>query len=214
MKNLEDLFKSRRDTRHFLDEPVPDEVIEKALAAGHTAPSVGLTEATRYYLIRDRQLKFAIKDLFEEFNKKALALINDDEQIELYRSLKLEAITDTPVGLVVCYDRSVLNEFTIGTIGSDEMIKFSAVCAVQNIWLSLTDQGYSMGWVSILDYLRFKELLGLPAEMEALGYFCVGKPATDYGSQPMLQQTGWKIKPAKPHITYLSGVADLNPDIV
>jgi nicotinate-nucleotide--dimethylbenzimidazole phosphoribosyltransferase len=206
MLNLEELLKSRRDTRHFKKDAVPDEVIEKALAAGHTAPSVGLTDATRYYIIYDEAVKKEIKNIFEEYNSKAVSLIESDSQKKLYNTLKLEAIMDAPVGLIVCYDRSVLNNFTIGTIATNDTIKFSAVCAVQNIWLSLTEQGYSMGWVSILSYYRFKKLLGLPDEIEPLGYFCVGKPATDYERQPMLQQLGWKTKSPKPAVTQISAV--------
>ncbi|MBC7390252.1 MAG: nicotinate-nucleotide--dimethylbenzimidazole phosphoribosyltransferase [Opitutaceae bacterium] len=199
--SLEELFEARRDTRHFTNEPVPDAIIEKALLAGHSAPSVGLTDATRYYLIKSQEVKLQIKELFDQFNQKAYEEIKNEGQKDKYLKLKLEAILDAPVGMVVCYDRSVLNDFTIGTIASNETIKFSAVCAVQNIWLSLTDQGYSMGWVSILNYYHFKSLLNLPAEIEPLGYFCIGKPATDYENQPMLQQLGWKDKSLNPIIT-------------
>jgi len=195
---LEDLLQSRRDTRHFTNELVPDEVLERALRAGHLAPSVGLTDATRYFVIRAAEIKQEVKTLFHQYNQKAYELIESEQKKADYQALKLEAITDAPIGLVVCYDRSVLNEFTIGTIASNETLKASAVCAVQNIWLSLTEQGYSMGWVSILNYHQFKKILNLPPEVEALGYFCVGKPATDYNQQPMLQQMGWKTKSEKP----------------
>jgi nicotinate-nucleotide--dimethylbenzimidazole phosphoribosyltransferase len=213
MLNLEELLKSRRDTRHFKTDNVPDEVIEKALAAGHMAPSVGLTDATRYYIIRDTGVKRAIKDMFDEYNSKAFDQIELQPQKTLYSTLKLEGIVDAPVGLLVCYDRSVLNNFTIGTIASNDTIKFSAVCAVQNIWLSLTEQGFSMGWVSILNYHKFKKLLDLPEEIEPLGYFCVGKPATDYDQQPMLQQLGWKNKSPKPHVTQISSVNEYTPPV-
>jgi nicotinate-nucleotide--dimethylbenzimidazole phosphoribosyltransferase len=198
---LEELLKLRRDTRHFTNEPVPDAVLEKALKAGHMAPSVGLTDATRYYVIRSEEVKQAIKQLFNSYNHKAEELITTEQQRSAYQALKLEGITEAPLGLVVCYDRSVLNEFTIGTIASNDTIKSSAVCAVQNIWLSLTEQGYSLGWVSILNYHQFKKILNLPDEIEPLGYFCVGKPATDYDKQPMLQQLGWKSKSAGPVVT-------------
>lgn len=203
MLSLDELFQSRRDTRHFTNEPVPDEVLEKALAAGHAAPSVGLTDATRYYVIKSQEVKTEIKKLFEEYNIKALQQIQLEATKSAYSAIKLEAILDAPLGLVVCYDRSVLNDFTIGTVASNDTIKFSAVCAVQNIWLSLTEQGYSMGWVSILNYYQFKQILGLPQEIEPLGYFCVGKPATDYDKQPMLQQLAWKKKAAKPVVTHI-----------
>jgi nicotinate-nucleotide--dimethylbenzimidazole phosphoribosyltransferase len=203
---LEEIFSARRDTRHFTNEAVPDEVIQKALQAGHTAPSVGLTDATCYYLIRSQEVKQEIKELFKQYNKKASEQIKDEAQKKSYAALKLEAITETPLGLVVCYDRSVMNTFTIGTVASNETLKFSAVCAVQNIWLSLTEQGYSMGWVSILNYYQFKKILGLPEEVEPLGYFCIGKPATDYDKQPMLQQLGWKNKSTRPNITEIDHI--------
>ena len=194
MSHLDDILKSRRDTRHFTTDEVPDEVIQKALQAGHWAPSVGLTDATRYYIIKSDAVKCAIKNLFLDYNKKAEELTDNPEQKELYKSLKLEAIEEAPIGLIIAYDRSVLNQFTIGTIGSNEAVKFSSVCAAQNIWLSLTEQGYGMGWVSILNYFQFKKILDLPENIEPLGYFCIGKPATNYGNQPMLQQLHWKQK--------------------
>jgi nicotinate-nucleotide--dimethylbenzimidazole phosphoribosyltransferase len=204
MPNLDEIIKSRRDTRHFTSDAIPDEVIQKALQAGHYAPSVGLTDATKYYLIKSVEIKKAIKELFLDYDKKASNLTDDDLQKSQYKSLKLEAIEEAPLGLVICYDRSVLNSFTIGTVGSNEAIKFSAVCAAQNIWLSLTEQGYSMGWVSILNYYQFKQLLGLPENIEPLGYFCVGKPATNYDNQPMLQQLNWKQKQENPFVEEIS----------
>ena len=210
---LEDIFKARRDTRHFTPEPVPAEVLQRALQAGHLAPSVGLTDATRYYIIKSPEVKQAIKHLFGEYSQKAAGQIQNEEQKKAYAALKIEAIVEAPLGLVVCYDRSVANNFTIGTVASNDTLKFSAVCAVQNIWLSLTEQGYSMGWVSILDYYRFKNILGLPEEMEPLGYFCVGKPATDYDNQPMLQQPGWKQKSTGPLVTEIDTFVKSSPAV-
>lgn len=209
MSNLDEIIKSRRDTRHFTNDAVPDAVIEKALQAGHWAPSVGLTEATRYYLIKSAEVKKAIKELFLEYDKKAVKSTDDESQKIQYQALKLEAIEEAPLGLVICYDRSVLNNFTIGTVGSNEAIKFSAVCAAQNIWLSLTEQGYSMGWVSILNYYQFKKILGLPDHIEPLGYFCVGKPATNYENQPMLQQLHWKQKSEAPCVTEINKLSPI-----
>lgn len=205
MSYLDDILKSRRDTRHFTNDPVPDAVIEKALQAGHMAPSVGLTDATRYYLVKSAEIKKAVKHLFVDYDKKAANQTDNSNQKEKYLNLKLEAIEEAPLGLVICYDRSVLNNFTIGTVGSNESIKFSAVCAAQNIWLSLTEQGYSMGWVSILNYYDFKKLLGFPEHIEPLGYFCIGKPASDYDNQPMLQQLNWKQKSTGPWVATIDG---------
>ncbi|MDQ5929164.1 MAG: nicotinate-nucleotide--dimethylbenzimidazole phosphoribosyltransferase, partial [Bacteroidota bacterium] len=194
MTPLDHILQSRRDTRHFTNDMVPDFVIEKALQAGHWAPSVGLTDATRYFIIKNADVKKAIKKLFLDYHAKAQDCTDTPEQKAAYKALKLEAIEEAPLGLVIAYDRSVLNNFSIGTVGSNEAVKFSAVCAAQNIWLSLTEQGYGMGWVSILNYDLFKKTIGLPAHIEPLGYFCIGKPATNYDNQPMLQQLRWKQK--------------------
>ena len=210
MSNLDDILKSRRDTRHFTTDEVPDDVIQKALQAGHWAPSVGLTDATRYFLIKSNEVKTSIKKLFLDYNKKAAELTDNKEQKELYNSLKLEAIEEAPIGLIIAYDRSVLNQFTIGTIGSNEAVKFSSVCAAQNIWLSLTEQGYGMGWVSILNYYQFKKILDLPDNIEPLGYFCIGKPATNYNNQPMLQQLHWKQKSEAPICSEISEIQNIN----
>ncbi|MEL1254871.1 nicotinate-nucleotide--dimethylbenzimidazole phosphoribosyltransferase [Flavobacterium sp. DGU38] len=210
MSNLDDILKSRRDTRHFTADEVPDEVIEKALQAGHWAPSVGLTDATRYYIIKDAEVKSTVKNLFLDYNKKAEELTDNPEQKEHYKSLKLEAIEEAPIGLIIAYDRSVLNQFTIGTVGSNEAVKFSSVCAAQNIWLSLTEQGYGMGWVSILNYYQFKKILDLPESIEPLGYFCIGKPATNYDNQPMLQQLHWKQKSETPNCSEIKTVIENN----
>ncbi|PRZ28170.1 nicotinate-nucleotide--dimethylbenzimidazole phosphoribosyltransferase [Flavobacterium granuli] len=210
MQTLDEILKSRRDTRHFTSDAVPDAVIQKALQAGHWAPSVGLTDATKYYLITSDEIKKAVKELFLDYDSKAANQTDNKQQKADYKALKLEAIEEAPLGLVICYDRSVLNNFTIGTVGSNEAIKFSSVCAAQNIWLSLTAQGYSMGWISILNYYQFKQLLGLPEHIEPLGYFCVGKPATNYDNQPMLQQLNWKQKSESPFVEEINRMPTKN----
>lgn len=199
--NLHEIIKQRRDTRHFTKDEVPQEVLDTAILAGHFAPSVGLTNATRFYIVRKAEIKKEIKKIFQNYHEKAANLTDSPTQKEKYLQLKLEAIEEAPIGLIIAYDRSVLDTFTIGTVGSNEAIKYSAVCAAQNVWLSLTEQGFSMGWVSILNHYDFKNLLNFPEYIEPIGYFCVGKPATNYDNQPMLQQLKWNEKTVSPVVT-------------
>ncbi len=205
--NLHDILLMRRDTRHFTTDAVPDEVLQKALSAAHLAPSVGLSEAIRFYLVKEYDVKKSIYELFESENngiKKALAA--DAPALNKYDTIKLQAILEAPVGMIVTTDYSVLNKFTIGVSGTADTLQWSSVCAVQNMWLSLTEQGYSLGWVSILNYNKLKTLLQLPAHEFPLGYFCIGKPATDYDKQPMLQQIGWKDKASVPIVKELKQI--------
>jgi 5,6-dimethylbenzimidazole synthase len=190
-----DLFEAiskRRDTRHFLPDPVPGEIIGICLQTAGQAPSVGLTKPARFIFVEDKEIRARIFQLFQAANEKAMDLLEtESERKKLYSSLKLEGIMESPLGMVVCVDYSVLRDFTIGTVYSTETLDWSVCCAIQNFWLALTAHGYSMGWVSILDLGEMKKILSIPDEYKILGYFCIGKPATDYDNMPMLKQRGW-----------------------
>jgi hypothetical protein len=53
--------------------------------------------------------------LFTDYDEKQLHQQMNNKN-KAYKALKLEAIEEAPLGLVICYDRSVLNNFTIGTV--------------------------------------------------------------------------------------------------
>ena len=49
------VIEERRDVRRgFVDKPLPDELLQRLLAAAHRAPSVGLMQPSRFIVIRDR----------------------------------------------------------------------------------------------------------------------------------------------------------------
>jgi nicotinate-nucleotide--dimethylbenzimidazole phosphoribosyltransferase len=58
---------------------VPDAVIKKALQAGHWAPSVGLTDATKYYLIKSAEIKRQLKFVYRTMMKKQLHQIMNNK---------------------------------------------------------------------------------------------------------------------------------------
>ena len=94
MKSLYEIIEERRDTRHFTDDKVPTEVLEKALEAGNKAPSVGLTDATRYFIIESSEIKKQVKELFLAYQQKASENTDTEEQKKSYLELKLEAIEE------------------------------------------------------------------------------------------------------------------------
>ncbi len=190
--DLFEVIEKRRDTRHFESDAVPKEVIEICLQAAKNAPSVGLTEPARFIFVDDFATKKKIHESFVAENNKAAQLIDDLERKKLYQSLKLAGILEAPLGMIVGVDYSVLDEFTMGTIYTNETLDWSVCCAIQNFWLALTAQNFSMGWVSILDYQELRQIVSIPDNYKILGYFCIGKPATDYDKMPMLKQKNWK----------------------
>ena len=50
--------------------------------------------------------------------------------------------------------------------------------------------GVGVGWVSILDHVKVKALLGIPDEVTLVAYLCVGFPK-EFRDQPLLEEVGW-----------------------
>ena len=165
----------------------------QAIEIANLAPSVGLLKPTRFCLISSLENKIRVKENFEKTNKKALSEQKSENQEKIYSNLKLEGILEAPVGLVICCDFSVLDGFSIGTISQPrEMLLASTSCAIHTLWLCLTEKKLGLGWVSILDFEELAKDLELPKDWFPMGYFCIGKPATDYEKMPMLALENWK----------------------
>lgn len=197
--DIEQCIRSRRDTRHFCSTPVPDYVVQKALEAAHHAPSVGLSEPWRFVLVRSKERRAQIFDNFERCRQQAEdRLAKTPERQRLHASLKLEAILSAPVGLAVFCCEPKPEQYILGASTETRTLEWSVACAIQNLWLSLTAQGYGAGWVSILDFKALKQILATPDHWRPLAYLCIGKPATDYDGQPMLQQLGWRQQRPQP----------------
>jgi 5,6-dimethylbenzimidazole synthase len=68
---------------------------------------------------------------------------------------------------------------------------YSTVCAVQNLWLAARAEGLGVGWVSILDETRLKELLGLTEKVVPVAYLCIGH-VDHFLAGPELEAKGWR----------------------
>ena len=78
---------TRRDVRRgFADRPLPDELLQRLLAAAHSAPSVGLMQPSRFIVVRSFAIRTAVHEIFEEENAKAAAAY-EGEQAKQYKAL-------------------------------------------------------------------------------------------------------------------------------
>ncbi|MCJ8300873.1 MAG: nitroreductase family protein, partial [Pseudomonadales bacterium] len=65
------------------------------------------------------------------------------------------------------------------------------VCAVQNMWLMARALNIGLGWVSILDPQKVKQILNAPQQNQLVAYLCLGY--VDYFYQnPELEQLNWE----------------------
>jgi nicotinate-nucleotide--dimethylbenzimidazole phosphoribosyltransferase len=200
--NLIEVLNRRRDTRHFLTEEISDDIIIKGIEYANNAPSVGQTKPTRYYIIKSKELKNKIKTNFDIVNQTVITS-KQNANPYLYTNLKLEGILEAPVGIVICCDLSLIESFSIGTVTqAREMLIASTVCSIHTFWLYLTSLNLSLGWVSILDFEKLKSDLDIDSNYFPLGYFCIGKPATDYNGEPMLTKVNWNTHKIEPEIYY------------
>jgi 5,6-dimethylbenzimidazole synthase len=181
----------RRDVRcGYIDRPLPDDLIDRLLLAAHNAPSVGLMQPSRFIVVRDFNTRKAVREIFEAANKEASAGYSG-EQAERYSKLKLEGILEAPQNLCVLCDSGSERGHGLGRRTMPETALYSTVCAIQNLWLAARSEGVGVGWVSILDPIRLRELLGVPEHLTLVAYLCVGY-VEGFASEPDLERFGWE----------------------
>jgi 5,6-dimethylbenzimidazole synthase len=189
------VMRSRRDIRHFLPDPIPDEVLRRILEMAHLAPSVGFMQPWNFLLIYSAEIRRQVKALFEEANARELARIENPGQRELYPRLKLEGILEAPLNIAVTCDGRRDAPFVLGRAPMPQTDLYSTCLAIQNLWLAARAEGIGVGWVSILDQQALEQLLRLPPGVHLVAYLCVGYP-TEFRPRPMLEEVGWKQRQA------------------
>ncbi|HYD31656.1 MAG TPA: 5,6-dimethylbenzimidazole synthase [Azospirillaceae bacterium] len=181
---------SRRDVRgQFLPDPIPDAVLARLLRAAHHAPSVGFMQPWDFVIIRDDAVKHRVRDAFRAAHDEAAGMFDDDRR-DTYRTLKLEGIVEAPMGICITCDRGRSGPVVIGRTHQPEMDLYSAVCAVQNLWLAARAESIGVGWVSIMHRDDLRNVLGIPPSILPIAYLCVGY-VSHFLEKPELETAGW-----------------------
>jgi 5,6-dimethylbenzimidazole synthase len=181
----------RRDVRKdFLPEEIPEDTLRRILLAAHHAGSVGYMQPWDFLVIQQVETKQAVKNLFVQANDAA-ALQYQGEKADLYRGLKLEGIQEAPINVCVTCSRERGGSSVLGRATVPETDLYSTCCAIQNLWLAARAEGIGVGWVSILDYVALKEVLGIPQPVWIIAYLCLGYVKI-FGDQPDLEKAGWR----------------------
>lgn len=182
---------NRRDVRgQFRPDPIPDDVLARILRAAHHAPSVGFMQPWDFIVIRDPAIRTRIRDAFQVAHREATEMF-EVERRQTYRALKLEGIVDAPIGICVTCDRSRSGPVVIGRTHQPEMDLYSAVCAVQNLWLAARAENVGLGWVSIMRHDDLRDALGIPASIQPIAYLCLGY-VSHFLKKPELETVGWR----------------------
>ncbi len=178
---------NRRDVRgQFRPDPIPVDVLRYA---AHHAPSVGYMQPWNFLVVKSDQVKRRVHAAFVEANEEATTMFADDKR-ELYSSLKLEGILESPINICITCDRKRTGTPVIGRTHDKAMDLYSSVCAVQNLWLAARAEGVGVGWVSILKQEELREALGIPEDIVPIAYLCVGYVSHFY-KKPELETANW-----------------------
>ncbi|MFD8913788.1 nicotinate-nucleotide--dimethylbenzimidazole phosphoribosyltransferase [Streptomyces sp. NPDC059575] len=184
------VIRERRDIRNgFRGDPIPHEVLLRVLEAAHTAPSVGHSQPWDFVVIKSADTRRAMHDLAMS-QREAYAQSLPKGRAKQFKEMKIEAILDTPVNIVVTADPTRGGRHTLGRHTQPQMAPYSSALAVENLWLAARAEGLGVGWVSFFDEREMVRALGLPEHLEVVAYLCVGY-VDEFPDEPELMQAGW-----------------------
>ncbi|QIP87401.1 nicotinate-nucleotide--dimethylbenzimidazole phosphoribosyltransferase [Streptomyces sp. Tu 2975] len=184
------VMRERRDIRNgFRSDPIPHEVLLRVLEAAHTAPSVGHSQPWDFVVIRSAETRRTMHELAQR-QREAYAKSLPKGRAKQFKELKIEAILDTPVNIVVTADPTRGGRHTLGRHTQPQMAPYSSALAVENLWLAARAEGLGVGWVSFFDEREMVRTLGLPEHLEVVAYLCVGY-VDEFPEEPELMQAGW-----------------------
>ena len=173
-----EVVRRRRMVRHFTDEPVAPEVIERMLALVRHAPSAGFTQGQSFVVVTRPELKAEIARLCGE---------------ESYVAGGFHPfISGAPVLLVACtseaaYHRRYREPDKVRADGSEiewpvPYWHMDIGCAVMILLLAAVDEGLAAGFAGAHDLDALRVLLGIPAEVTPVGVIPIGHRAPDVPS--------------------------------
>ncbi|MEU1802630.1 nicotinate-nucleotide--dimethylbenzimidazole phosphoribosyltransferase [Streptomyces sp. NPDC019937] len=184
------VMRERRDIRNgFRPDPIPHEVLLRVLEAAHTAPSVGQSQPWDFVVIRSEETRRTMHELAVR-QRDAYAKSLPKGRAKQFKELKIEAILETPINIVVTADPTRGGRHTLGRHTQPQMAPYSSALAVENLWLAARAEGLGVGWVSFFDEREMVRTLGLPDHLEAVAYLCVGY-VDEFPEEPELLRSGW-----------------------
>jgi nicotinate-nucleotide--dimethylbenzimidazole phosphoribosyltransferase len=181
----------RRDIRRFRPDPVPEDALERILAAAHQAPSVGLMQPWRLIVVRELETKLALRRLAQR--ERLRQADRFPGRTGHFLDQKIEGIVEAPLGICVCCDHGEPGAEVLGRGTIPETDIYSAACAIENLWLAARAEGLGIGWVSFYRPPDLRELLGIPERVEPMAWLCVGWP-DERPVRPGLEAAGWSSR--------------------
>lgn len=191
-RQLDDLFRWRRDVRRFRPAAVAPALIEDLLRFAAHTPSVGNSQPWRFVSVDSAPRRQAVIANFNHCNALALKSY-EGARAALYAKLKLAGLREAPVHLAVFSDHATSAGGGLGRETMPETLDYSVVAAIHAFWLAARAHGLGVGWVSIIDPLDAARSLDVPESWRLIAYLCVGFPESEH-TDPELERYGWQAR--------------------
>jgi nitroreductase len=200
---LDEAMRTQGACRYYRDEPVPDEVLYRAVELARFAPNGGNRGAVRFVFVRDparkRQLGQWYLPLWEEVQAAAHgaspAMTSVSGHVKSVRTefsnpARTQAATDQfarrfgehPVIIVVCADLAQVHP-TDTDLGRLSIVGGGSVYPMaQNLCLALRAQGVGTAFTTLLVAREpdVRKLLGIPEHIATACHIVAGYPARPF----------------------------------
>ena len=194
MENTLDLIKSRRSTRKYKTEAVPEEKLEQIVEAGRFAPSGGNCQSTHFIVVKNKEILIELANMVQqEFAKMEITP-------GLYKSIVNSVNLSKKGNYVFHYDAPVLiitaNQKDYGNNIAD------CACALENMMLMANALDLGSCWINQLKWLNenavileYMKKLGMDESERVYGALAVGYPDTADGlpDREPLKRIGNKV---------------------
>lgn len=181
----------RRDVRaEFTGGAVDAEALQRVLHAGHSAPSVGLSQPWDFVIVNDPRVR---RQFWEhvQHERQVFSATLDEDGARRFATIKIDGILEASLSLVVTYDPERGAPAVLGRHAIADAGLYSVCLAIENVWLACTAEGWGMGWVSFYREPFLQELLRIPRAIRPVAWLCIG-PVTALQQVPDLERRGWR----------------------
>lgn len=157
------------------------------------APSVGNAQPWRFVRVRSSSIRDALAAHVDKQSARTAERYAGQARYDHYVSLKLHGLREASELLAVFCDEQPDAGHGLGIATMPEMLRYSCVLAIHNLWLAARLRGIGLGWVSILDPQTVHTLLDVPPTWSLIALLCIGYPAEE-SDTPQLEQRGWQSR--------------------
>ena len=180
MENTLEFFTSRRSTRKYKTDAVPEEKLNQIIEAGRFAPSGGNCQSTHFIVVKNKEILTELGNLVQqEFAKMEI-------KPGLYKSIVNSINLSVKGNYVFHYSAPVLiitaNQKDYGNNIAD------CACALENMMLMANALDLGSCWINQLKWLNenpvildYMKKLGMDADERVYGALAVGYPDTADG---------------------------------